>query len=63
MASELVIIDVNFFPSYKEVADFPQKFRAFLAAKAAEAAISRDVEEEVEDEGHNIMEESTRWAK
>ena len=44
MGSELVIIDVNYFPSYKEVADFPQKFRAFLAAKAAEAATSRDDE-------------------
>jgi glutathione synthase/RimK-type ligase-like ATP-grasp enzyme len=27
---ELVVIDVNFFPSYKEVSDFPTKLRAFL---------------------------------
>lgn len=31
---ELVVIDVNYFPSYKEVPDFPQKLRKFLRSKA-----------------------------
>lgn len=31
---ELVVIDVNYFPSYKEVPDFPQKLRKFLRQKA-----------------------------
>ena len=30
----LVVIDVNFFPSYKEVPDFPQRLRHFLRKKA-----------------------------
>ena len=30
----LVVIDVNFFPSYKEVPDFPQRLREFLRKKA-----------------------------
>ena len=29
----LVVIDVNFFPSYKEVPDFPQRLREFLRKK------------------------------
>ena len=29
-----LVIDVNFFPSYKEVADFPQRLRRFLRKKA-----------------------------
>eukprot|EP01041_Mallomonas_annulata_P008895 gene8895-18412_t len=31
---ELVVIDVNFFPSYKEVSDFPSRFKSFLRTKA-----------------------------
>jgi hypothetical protein len=27
---ELLVIDINFFPSYKEVADFPARLRSFL---------------------------------
>ena len=30
----LVVIDVNYFPSYKEVPDFPQRLREFLRKKA-----------------------------
>jgi len=30
----LVVIDVNYFPSYKEVGDFPDRLRAFLRKKA-----------------------------
>ena len=30
---ELVVIDVNFFPSYKEVTDFPVRLRKFLRSK------------------------------
>ena len=28
------IIDVNFFPSYKEVEDFPVRFKAYLRQRA-----------------------------
>ena len=28
--SDLLVIDVNFFPSYKEVSDFPVRLRSFL---------------------------------
>ena len=31
---ELVVIDVNYFPSYKEVPDFPDRLRRFLRMKA-----------------------------
>ena len=31
---ELLVVDVNFFPSYKEVKDFPARLRAFLRRKA-----------------------------
>ena len=31
---ELVVIDVNYFPSYKEVPDFPMRLRRFLREKA-----------------------------
>ena len=31
---ELVVIDVNYFPSYKEVPDFPRRLRKFLRQKA-----------------------------
>jgi hypothetical protein len=31
---DLVVIDVNYFPSYKEVPDFPQRLRRFLRKKA-----------------------------
>lgn len=33
--NELFVIDVNFFPSYKEVADFPQRLKMFLKSKRA----------------------------
>lgn len=33
--SEYVVIDVNFFPSYKEVGDFPSRLRSFLWEHAA----------------------------
>lgn len=39
-ASELVVIDVNYFPSYKEVPDFPQRLRKFLRQKAGMALYS-----------------------
>jgi len=29
-AGQLLVVDVNFFPSYKEVEDFPQRFLAYL---------------------------------
>jgi hypothetical protein len=32
--SRFVVIDVNFFPSYKEVKDFPSRLRSFLREKA-----------------------------
>jgi hypothetical protein len=32
--SELVVIDVNFFPSYKEIPDFPHRLRSFLRQSA-----------------------------
>jgi hypothetical protein len=32
----LVVIDVNYFPSYKEVTDFPQRLRLFLNQKKAQ---------------------------
>ena len=35
--AELVVIDVNYFPSYKEVPDFPNKLRKFLRFKAGMA--------------------------
>ena len=31
---KIFIIDVNFFPSYKEVSDFPSKLRAYFREKA-----------------------------
>lgn len=31
---EILIIDINFFPSYKEVSDFPSKLRRFFRKKA-----------------------------
>ena len=31
---QLVVIDVNYFPSYKEVGDFPLRLRQFLGKKA-----------------------------
>ena len=31
---ELIVIDVNYFPSYKEVPDFPHRFRKFLRERA-----------------------------
>lgn len=31
---ELVVIDVNYFPSYKEVPDFPKRLRRFFRRKA-----------------------------
>ena len=33
-STNIVIIDVNFFPSYKEVKDFPSRLNAFLRRKA-----------------------------
>jgi len=33
-----VVIDVNYFPSYKEVSDFPARLRAFLLKRALTAA-------------------------
>lgn len=36
-AGPLVVVDVNFFPSYKEVADFPRRFMRMLARKARES--------------------------
>ena len=38
--SELVVIDVNYFPSYKEVPDFPHRLRKFLRQKAGMALYS-----------------------
>lgn len=32
--NRVVVVDVNYFPSYKEIGDFPQKLRAFLRRKA-----------------------------
>ncbi len=32
-SSNIVIIDVNFFPSYKEVEDFPEKLRSYLRSR------------------------------
>jgi glutathione synthase/RimK-type ligase-like ATP-grasp enzyme len=32
--SRFVVIDVNFFPSYKEVKDFPSRLRSFLREKS-----------------------------
>ena len=32
--TELLVIDVNFFPSYKEVTDFPARLRTFLRQRA-----------------------------
>jgi hypothetical protein len=32
--AELVVVDVNFFPSFKEVEDFPARLRAFLRERA-----------------------------
>lgn len=32
--SKLVVIDVNYFPSFKEVEDFPERLRAFFRRKA-----------------------------
>ena len=37
---ELVVIDVNYFPSYKEVPDFPRRLRKFLRQKAGMAVYS-----------------------
>ena len=34
LQNEYVVIDVNFFPSYKEVTDFPCRLRSFLRNKA-----------------------------
>jgi hypothetical protein len=31
---DLVVIDVNYFPSYKEVPDFPKRLRRFFRSKA-----------------------------
>jgi hypothetical protein len=31
---EIVVVDVNFFPSYKEVPDFPSRLRAHLRAQS-----------------------------
>ena len=31
----LVVIDVNYFPSYKEVSDFPQRLRKLLHSRMA----------------------------
>ena len=31
---DILVIDVNFFPSYKEVGDFPQRLSALLRSKA-----------------------------
>ena len=33
---ELLIVDVNFFPSFKEVQDFPARLRSFLREKTRE---------------------------
>jgi hypothetical protein len=33
---QFLVIDINYFPSYKEVPDFPVKFRQFLRKKASE---------------------------
>jgi hypothetical protein len=35
--NRVVVVDVNYFPSYKEIGDFPQKLRAFLRRTAARA--------------------------
>ena len=32
-APEIVVIDVNYFPSYKEVRDFPTRLKRFLRSK------------------------------
>ena len=32
---EVVVIDVNYFPSYKEVCDFPHRLKRFLASRKA----------------------------
>ena len=32
--NEYVVIDVNFFPSYKEVDDFPSRLRSFFRKRA-----------------------------
>ena len=34
-AAEVVVIDVNYFPSYKEVCDFPHRLKRFLASRKA----------------------------
>jgi hypothetical protein len=39
-ASGVTVIDVNYFPSYKEVRDFPARLRRFLASRSAAAARS-----------------------
>jgi hypothetical protein len=36
----VTVIDVNYFPSYKEVRDFPARLRRFLASRSAAAASS-----------------------
>ena len=42
---ELVVIDVNYFPSYKEVPDFPHRFRKFLRERAGMLPAIADREE------------------
>ena len=42
---ELIVIDVNYFPSYKEVPDFPHRFRKFLRERAGMLPSIADREE------------------
>ncbi len=41
---QLVVIDVNYFPSYKDVKDFPARLRAFLRHKAGCSATGSNSE-------------------
>jgi hypothetical protein len=48
----IVVIDVNYFPSYKEVKDFPSRLKNFLRRVAHEG---REAEVEVEVESKSVM--------
>jgi hypothetical protein len=41
---DLVVIDVNFFPSYKEVKDFPERLCSYLLKRAGKSHDIRNQE-------------------
>jgi inositol-1,3,4-trisphosphate 5/6-kinase/inositol-tetrakisphosphate 1-kinase len=45
VGSQMLVIDVNFFPSYKEVPDFPTKLRAYLRRAAGLGPWNADVKD------------------